>query len=126
MSKQCKKFYGLIYYLLICLRSLQKRLIPICSLTRKYIPFQWTEEHQNTFEEIKKDISNSPVLIMPSNKGHLTLVSNTSKVACGAALYQEQRGKMSWLDASQRNYLPATIRYSVSELEFMWTGSQYE
>ena len=29
---------------------------------------------------------------MPNNKGHLTLVSDTSAVACGAALYQEQRG----------------------------------
>ena len=30
---------------------------------------------------------------MPNNKGHFTLVSDTSGVACGATLYQEKRGK---------------------------------
>ena len=44
------------------------------------------------FEELKKDISNLPVRLMPNNKGHFTLVSNTIAVACGAALYQQQRG----------------------------------
>ena len=28
---------------------------------------------------------------MPNNKGHFTLDSDTSGVACGAALYQEQK-----------------------------------
>ena len=31
---------------------------------------------------------------MPNNKGHFTLVSDTSEIACGAALYQEQRGRL--------------------------------
>ena len=43
---------------------------------------------------MKKDIANPPVLVMPNNKRHFTLVSDTSGVACGAALYQEQRGKL--------------------------------
>ena len=75
------------------------RLIPIYNLTRKGVPFEWSEEHQKTFEELKKDISNPPVLVMPNNnKGHFTLVPDTSRVACGEVLYQEQRGKLglSW------------------------------
>ena len=44
-----------------------------------------------TFKEIKKDISNPPFLIMAYHKEHLTLVSDTSGVTCGAALYEEQR-----------------------------------
>ena len=57
------------------LKNLQKWLIPIYNLTGKGVPFDWAEEHQKTFEEIKKDISHPPVLVMPNNKGHLTLVS---------------------------------------------------
>ena len=89
--KVYKKFCGLINYLSIYFNNLQKRLIPIYNLTRKGVPFKWTYEHQKIFKGLKKDIVNPPVLVMPNNKGHFTLVSDTSGVACGADLYQEQR-----------------------------------
>ena len=64
-------------------KNLKKRLIPIDYLTRKGVPFEWTEEHQKTFEQIK-DTSNLPALVMPNNKEHLTLLSDTSGGAHGA------------------------------------------
>ena len=76
-------------YLSIYLKNLQKRLIPIYNLTRKGVPFEWTDKHQKNFERLKKDIVNPPVLVLPNNKGHFTPVSDISGVACGAALYQE-------------------------------------
>ena len=39
----------------------------------------------DAIQRLKKVISNPPVLVMPNNKGHFTLVSDTSGVACGAA-----------------------------------------
>ena len=59
--KECKKFCGLINYLSMYLKDLQKRLIPIYNLTRKGVPFEWTDEHQSIFEGLKKDIANPPV-----------------------------------------------------------------
>ena len=99
------------------LKDLQKRLIPIYNLTGKGVPFEWTDEHQKIFEGLKKDIANPPVLVMPNNKGHFTLVSDTSGVACGAALYQEQRGKLRLVGYNSKKLPPAAIRYSISELE---------
>ena len=55
------------------LKDLQKRLIPIYNLTRKGVPFEWTDEHQKIFEGLKKDIANPPVLVMPNNKRALPL-----------------------------------------------------
>ena len=98
------------------LKNPQKRLLPTYKLTRKGFPFQWTEEHQMTFEEIK-DISNQPVLIMPDNKGHFSPVSNTRGVECGLALCQEQRGKLRLVGYYSKKFPPAAIRYSISELE---------
>ena len=99
------------------LKGLQKRLIPIYNLTRKGVPFEWTDEHQKIFEGLKKDIANPPVFVMPNNKGPFTLVSDTSGVACGAALYQEQRGKLRLVGYNSKKLPPAAIRYSISELE---------
>ena len=115
--KECKKFFGLIIYFPIYLKNFQKRLIPIYNLTRRGIPFEWTEEHQQTFDEIKKDLSNPPVLVMPNNKAHLTLVSDTSGVAHGTALYQEGRDKLILVGYNSNKLPPPAIRYRISELE---------
>ena len=77
----------------IFLPSLQEKLIPRYFITRKGIPFYWDEEQQKAFDEIKHDVTNAPVLLMPNSTGHFVLVSDTSKVGCGAALYQNQRGR---------------------------------
>ena len=90
------------------LKNLQRRSIPIYNLTKKGVPFEWTEEHEKIFEGIKKDISNPAVLVMPNNKGHFTLVLD--KVACGAALYQEQRGRLRLVGYNLNNLTPAAIR----------------
>ena len=115
--KECKKFCGLINYFSTLLNNLQKRLIPIYNLTRKGVPFKWTEEHQNIFKELKKDISNPVALVMPNNEGHFILVSDTSGVPCGTTLYQEQRGKLRFVGYNSKKLPLAAIRCSISELE---------
>ena len=115
--KECKKYCGLINYLSMYLKDLQKRLIPIYNLTGKGVPFEWIDEHQKVFEGLKKDIVNLPVLVMPNNTGHFTLVSDTNGVAWGAALYQEQRGKLRLVGYNSKKLPPAAIRYNISELE---------
>ena len=81
-AKECKKFCGLINYWSMYLKDLQKRLIPIYNLTRKGVPFEWTDEYQKVFEGLKKATANPSDLVMSNNKGHFTLVSDTSGVAC--------------------------------------------
>ena len=52
--KECKSFCGVINYLSIFCRDLQKILKPIYELTHKSMPFHWTEVHQTAFDTIKK------------------------------------------------------------------------
>ena len=54
---------------------------------------------------------------MPNNKRHFTLVSDISGAACGAVLYQEQRGRMRLVGYNSMKLPPAAIRYGISELE---------
>ena len=51
------------------------------------------------------------------NKGHFTLVSDPSRIACGGALYQEQNGKMRLVGYNSKKLPPAGIRYSINESE---------
>ena len=69
-----------------------------------------TNKHQKTFDEIKKDLSNPLILVMLNNKGHFTLVSDTSGLACRAILYQEQRYKLRLDRYNSKQLHPAAIR----------------
>ena len=115
--KECRSFCGMVNYMSMFLPSLQEKLIPIYFITRKGIPFYWGEEQQKEFEDIKKDVTNAPVLLMPNSTGHFVLVSDTSKIGCGAALYQKQRGKYHLVAYYSKRLPEAVANYSISELE---------
>ena len=115
--KNCKQFCGMVNYLSIFLKDLQLKLAPIYQLTRKGIPFVWTAECQQAFEDIKEMLTTPPVLVMPNDDGHFVLVSDTSIVGCGGALYQAHKGSYR-LVAYYSKKLPECVRrYSISELE---------
>ena len=115
--KECRSFCGMVNYMSVFLTSLQEKLIPIYFITRKGIPFYWGEEQQKAFDEIKYDVTHAPVLLMPNSKGHFVLVSDTSKVGCGAALYQKQRGRYHLVAYYSKRLPEAVANYSISELE---------
>ena len=54
---------------------------------------------------------------MPNSTGHFVLVSDTSKIGCGAALYQKQRGKYHLAAYYSKRLPEAVANYSISELE---------
>ena len=115
--KNCKQFCGMVNYLSMFLKDLQTKLIPIYHLTKKGVPFHWEELQQKAFEQIKKDLTEAPVLAMPNSEGHMVLVSDTSKIACGSALYQEQKGKYRLIAYFSKKLPLSAQRYSISELE---------
>ena len=93
--KECRYFCGMVNYMSIFLPNLQEKSILIYFITRKGIPFHWGEEQQKALDDIKHDVTNAPVLLMPNSTGHFVLVSDTSKIGCGAALYQKTKRKIS-------------------------------
>ena len=115
--KNCKQFCGMVNYLSLFLKDLQTKLIPIYHLTKKGVPFHWGELQQKAFEQIKKDLTEAPVLAMPNSEGHIILVSDTSKTACGSALYQEQKGRYRLIAYFSKKLPLSAQRYSISELE---------
>ena len=54
---------------------------------------------------------------MPNSEGHMVLVSDTSKIACGSALYQEQKGRYRLIAYFSKKLPLSAQRYSISELE---------
>ena len=79
MVKGCRSFVGMLNFLSIFCLDLQKLLKPIYDLTRKGRSFNWQQEQQIAFEEIKNRLQKPPILHLPDNKGRFHLYSDTSK-----------------------------------------------
>ena len=86
--KGCKSFCGVVNYLSLFCKDLQKILKPIYEVTRKTIPFYWSEVHQKAFEEIKELLIKLPVLHLPRPGGRFILYCDTSKTHNGSSLWQ--------------------------------------
>ena len=69
---------GMVNFLSIFCHNLQKLLKPIYDLTRKGRSFNWQQEQQIAFVEIKNRLQKPPILHLPGNKGRFHLYPDTS------------------------------------------------
>ena len=71
--KGCRSFAGMVNFLSMFCPELHELLKQIYDLTRKGRPFVWGKEQQDSFEEIKHRLIQSPVLHMPNPTGRFHL-----------------------------------------------------
>ena len=115
--KECKSFCGVVNYLSIFCRHLQKLLKPIYDLTRKGRPFQWQEEQQQAFDTIKERMINPPILYLPKPGGRFILYCDSSRTHTGSSLWQIQEGKPNLIGYASKSLPAPALNYSVTELE---------
>ena len=115
--KQTKSLIGMVAYLSMYISKLQILLVPMHKLTRKGVKFEWTSEMQQNFEEIKKILSTSPLLTLPTKEGLFRLYCDTSKIGVGATLCQVQNGEQKILAYFSKKLSEAAAKYTISELE---------
>ena len=116
-AKACKSYCGVVNYLSLFCKDLQKILKPIYELTRKEIPFHWSELHQKAFVEVKEMLVKPPILHLPRPTGRFILYCDTSKTHTGISLWQVQDGKPRLLGYASKSLPQACKNYSVTELE---------
>ena len=115
--QDCRKFCGMVNFLATFLQDLQKHLVPIYNLTKKNTLFKWTAECQKSFDTIKNLLTQPPILRMPDTVGMFKLMSDTSILATGAALYQFQDDDFYIVGYNSKKLPPAVKNYSITELE---------
>ena len=115
--KACKSFCGVVNYLSLFCKDLQKILKPIYELTRKEIPFHWTELHQKAFTGVKEMLMKPPILHLPRPTDRFILYCDTSKTHTGSSLCQVKDGKPRLLGYASKSLPEVCKNYSVTELE---------
>ena len=88
---QLMSFLGFANYYREFIKGYADKIYPMQRLMRnKGKKFTWTDEAQVSFENIKRELCEAPVLGMPTEKGMFVLDTDASVVAISGILHQQQ------------------------------------
>ncbi|SRR6266702_3426040 len=84
------------------------------NLTKKNMPWQWTEKEQNTFEMLKQKVAEEPVLLFPQMTKPFEMEVDTSAIAIGAVLNQKgDNGKLHSVAYYSESFTSTEQNYNV-------------
>ena len=64
---------------------------PMTELFKKDTKFKWTEECEASFQELKKRLTTTPVLILPDIHKEFQVYCDASRLGLGSVLMQDRR-----------------------------------
>ena len=88
-ASEIRSFLGLAGYYRKFVANFSKLAMPLTTLTRKGKKFEWTEDCEKSFEELKRLLTNAPVLAIPEGDDGFVIYSDASKMGLGAVLMQK-------------------------------------
>lgn len=91
-ASEVRSFLGLAGYYRRFIRDFSKIAVPLTSLTRKDIKFEWGEAQESAFQALKRSLTDAPVLALPEGSDDFVVYSDASKFGLGCVLMQ--RGKV--------------------------------
>ncbi|GJU98659.1 reverse transcriptase [Tanacetum coccineum] len=109
---EVRSFLGLAGYYRRFVEGFSRLALPLTQLMRKGEKFVWTDERQESFEELKRRLS-APILTLPSGSGGFSIYSDVSKKGLGCVLMQH--GKV--IAYASRQLKPYEVNYPTHDLE---------
>ncbi len=90
---------------------------PLTQLTRKNVPYQWTQSCQTAFEIIKQKLMSAPILAQFQESADVTLHCDASLLGIGCVLSQIQNGREVVIAFASRALTPTEYKWSIAERE---------
>ncbi|KAH9723181.1 Endonuclease [Citrus sinensis] len=86
---ELRSFLGLVNYYRRFIKGYSAKAAPLTDMLKKNRTWHWSEECQRAFEELKKAISEEPVLALPDHTKPFEVQTDASDFATGGVLMQE-------------------------------------
>ena len=86
-----RQFVGFIGYYRRFVKDFAELAEPLVALTRKGVPFVWTDQQQAAFEALKACLVCAPILGFSTEDGRFVLDTDASLFAVGGVLSQLQK-----------------------------------
>lgn len=117
--KELQRFLGMVNYLGSFIKNLSEKTQLLRDLLKKNVPWQWDENYQKCYDELKQAISSTPVLAHYDTNTPLVLSVDSSKSAVGAVILQNNKPvaySSRTLTKTQENY--AQIEKELFAIQF--------
>ena len=88
-------FVGLANFYRKFVNNFSKRTLPLTNIMGKNKEFKWDREQEDSFNDIKVALTNTPVLKLPTRDGRFKVHTDASDYAIGAVLEQEDANEKS-------------------------------
>uniref|UniRef100_A0A151UGV1 Retrovirus-related Pol polyprotein from transposon 17.6 n=1 Tax=Cajanus cajan TaxID=3821 RepID=A0A151UGV1_CAJCA len=90
-ATEIRSFVGLAGYYRRFIEGFSRIVMPLTQLTRKDQPFVWTNDCEQSFQELKRRLTTSPVLVLPDTGEHFDVFYDASHQGLGCVLMQGGR-----------------------------------
>ena len=118
--KQVRSFLGFGNFYRRFIQNFANLARPLNDLLRKDIKFEWTQEHQNSFDTLKKRFTEEPVLMMPDQSRPFQIEADASKYATGAVLTQtDSNGDRHPVAFISKTLSPTERNYEIYDRELL-------
>ena len=117
--KDIKVFLGMAGWYRRFIKDFSKIARPLCKLTSKNTKFQWSEEAENSFTELKSALVSAPILKSPDFTKQFSIHTDASAYAIGAVLTQDHDGFDHPIAYLSRSLTKNEINYSTTERELL-------
>ncbi|CAM8889844.1 unnamed protein product [Rhodiola kirilowii] len=109
--RDIKSFLGHVSFYRRFIKDFSKKALPLSSLLQKDVPFEFTKECKEAFDELKSALTSTPIIRAPDWSKGFEIMCDASDYAVGAVLGQRDEKKpvviyyaSRTLDSAQRNY----------------------
>ena len=111
---------GAIQYLSKYIENLSAQTDILRKLLKKQNKWEWTEEHTNAFNNLKKVITQLPYLAHSNPKSENKITTDASTKELGATLWQKQKdGNLKLIGFASRFWSDTEKKYAINELELL-------
>ena len=90
-KEDLQRFVGFMNYLVPYISRFADKATPLIELLKKDVPFVWQEDHQQTFEDLKRCIGSNSCLSFCYPEKETVLEVDASQKGLGACLLQENK-----------------------------------
>lgn len=116
-KKTIRQFLGLCAYYRRFIRNFSRVAAPLNYLTKESVAFEWKEEQQRAFEELKLALQTPPLLGHFDQDAETEIHTDASNKGLGAVLIQKQNGAEQVIAYASRALSRAESNYSATEKE---------
>ena len=117
---EIRQFLGLAQYFRRYIKAYSAICSPLSTLTRKDVPWTWTQPQKDAFTAIKTALTSAPVLRLADPSSPFILVTDASNIAVGATLMQRnEHGRLQPIAYESQKLNPAQTRYPTHDKELL-------